>query len=235
MKTCTKCKKKLGLFDKIFCHGLCGSCKSKEEEKQRKDDEERKKIRGVELKKIDRVKEKLKKFEDEYELLQYRNLKYDYSFNEKYENESYEIYLPDCGASGICHKKDKSKKYSCDIKKVFERIIKNNFDAEKTLGEIEEEIEYKLQVDNLKEKERGRKIRENAEKDFYGRVKSKRDNISLDKRKDILRRFNNRCVICDREEGLHIHHKDNNPKNNLPENLIVLCWVCHKKAHMKVR
>ncbi len=231
MKTCTKCKKKLGFFDKIFCGGLCTPCKSKEIEIGRKEEERKEKIKERKREEIHKVKEKLKKFEDEdLGLLNYQNLEYTGSdlgdFDEDYGN--YE-------GTKINHKKDKKEIYSISIKELYQRVIKNNFNVEKTLEEIEEEIEYKLQVDKLKEKERKRKIRENAEKDFYGRIKSKRDNLSLDKRKDILRRFNNKCVICDREEGLHIHHKDNNPKNNLPENLIVLCGVCHKKAHMKVR
>lgn len=30
-----------------------------------------------------------------------------------------------------------------------------------------------------------------------------------------------------------IHHKDKNPKNNNPENLVLLCKKCHKKIHEK--
>jgi len=231
MKTCTKCKKKLGLFDKIFRNGLCASCESKDIEKETKEEERKEIIRQTELNKINRVKEKLKKFEDEDGIeLYYHNLLYGGEGIEEW-NEDYGIYEDDI----VYHKKDKDKKYSIGKKELFERIIKNNFNAEKTLAEIEEEIEYKLQVDKFKEKERKRKIRENAEKDFYGRVRSKRDNIPLDKREDVLRKFNNECAICRKKEGLHIHHKDENPQNNQIDNLVVLCGVCHKKAHMKVR
>lgn len=234
---CKDCKTKIGFFRNLFIK-RCKKCEEqhiKKLEKQRKEEERKEKIKEdkieKEREKINKVKEKLKKFEDEYYgLLEHGNLEYDDSdlgdFNEDYGQ--YESTI-------ICHKKDKNRKHCIGIKDVYKRIIKNNFNARKTLEEIEEEIEYKLHVDKLKEKERKRKIKDNAEKDFYGRIKSKRDNLSLDKRKDILRRFNNKCVICDKEEGLHIHHKDNNPQNNLPENLIVLCGVCHKKAHMKVR
>ena len=227
MRVCKKCKKKLGLFDKIFCDGFCSSCKSNEIDKKRKDEKIKAKIRETESKKINKVEEKLKKFEILEGFLNYGNLEGSFRIGEFYEESGND--------DGINHKKDKNGKYNISPRELFERIIKNNFDAEKTLKEIEEEIEYKLQIDKFKEKERKRKIRENAEKDFYGRVKSKRDNLSLDKREDILRKFNNECVVCGKKEGLHIHHKDGNPKNNQIGNLVVLCGVCHKKAHMKVR
>ncbi len=99
----------------------------------------------------------------------------------------------------------------------------------------EEEIEYKFIMDKLIEKERKRKIEEKVEKDFYGKIKSKRNYISAETRESILKRFNYKCAICDGEEGLCIHHKDKNPKNNNPKNLLVLCSVCHKKIHMKIR
>jgi len=204
------------------------------EENFRKEQEETEN-KKEELKKINKVKEKLEEFEDDDGSLVYGNLKYNEDFDEKYEDEPYSKYVLDGGVAGIFHKKDKKKKYSFELKNVFDKVIKNNFDIEKTLEEIEAEIEYNLQIDKFKEKERKRKIRENAEKDFYGRIKSKRDNISQEKKEDILRKFNSKCAICGKEEGLHIHHKDSNPKNNQLDNLIVLCGVCHKKIHMKVR
>jgi hypothetical protein len=234
---CKDCKTKIGIFRNLFIR-RCKKCERQyieKLEKQRKEEERKEKIQedkiGKKREKINKAKKKLRKFEDEDGIeLQYRDLFYDDSDLGEW-NKDYDKYEDTI----VRHKKDKNKKYCIGIKKVFEGIIKNNFDVEKTLGKIEEEIEYKINIDKLKEKERRRKIKENAEQDFYGRIKSKRDNLSLDKREDILRKFNNKCIICDKEEGLHIHHKDNNPQNNLPENLIVLCGVCHKKAHMKVR
>ena len=32
-----------------------------------------------------------------------------------------------------------------------------------------------------------------------------------------------------------IHHKDRNPENNNPANLILLCKKCHKKIHDKAQ
>lgn len=231
---CRYCNKKLGILRSIF-HNECKECEETEFKKFSKQQkkEERKEI--AESKKINKAKESLKKFETmDGANLDYGNLFYNCDFVDS-GTEKDEIFSTDIGYSGISHNKDKKNKYSTDIKEVIERIVKNNFDAEKTLSEIEDEIEHKIHLDKLKEKERKRKIREDAEKDFYGRVKSKRENISLDKQEDILRRFNNKCIICDKDEGLHIHHKDNNPQNNNIENLIVLCGVCHKKTHMKVR
>jgi len=79
------------------------------------------------------------------------------------------------------------------------------------------------------------RIKEKAETRVYGKVKSKRVPIKEEDKEAILRKFGNKCAICSKTEGLHIHHKDKNPKNNTSDNLIVLCGVCHKKIHMKVR
>lgn len=51
----------------------------------------------------------------------------------------------------------------------------------------------------------------------------------------IFNKFDNECVVCGKNEGLHIHHKDKNSSNNQINNLVVLCEVCHKKTHMRVR
>ena len=64
---------------------------------------------------------------------------------------------------------------------------------------------------------------------------NKRAAISEKDKEVIFNKFNNECAICKGKEGLHIHHKDHNPSNNRMDNLIVLCGVCHKKIHMKVR
>jgi hypothetical protein len=39
------------------------------------------------------------------------------------------------------------------------------------------------------------------------------------------------CEQCGATWGLDVHHKDENPLNNDPENLIVLCRSCHLKRH----
>ena len=70
---------------------------------------------------------------------------------------------------------------------------------------------------------------------IYGKIKNKRGGLSKEMREDIFKKFGNECVLCGAGEGLHVHHRDNNLKNNSPDNLILLCGVCHKKTHMKVR
>lgn len=39
------------------------------------------------------------------------------------------------------------------------------------------------------------------------------------------------CQACGATENLHRHHKDENPLNNAPENVAILCQDCHAKAH----
>jgi len=226
---CKNCDKEISFWKKIS-DGKCNSCLEKERKAtETKGKAERKRL---ELKEIE--KQKIKKAE---EILDNYSLPktlvagdYIYEVNNKKVNMRFTLRgkIP-----YVYHKKDEKKKYIVDREELLRLIMKNNYDIKKIYDQIEEELEYRLEKDRLKEKERKRKIREKAELDFYGRIKSKRDNLSKEKKEDILKRFNNRCAVCDRDEGLHIHHKDNNPKNNSPENLIVLCSVCHKKVHMR--
>lgn len=98
------------------------------------------------------------------------------------------------------------------------------------------ETEIEGEIEKLKEIEERRVIREEAEKRVYGKVKeNERVAISENDKEIIFNKFGNECAICSGKEGLHIHHKDHNPSNNRMDNLIVLCGVCHKKIHMKVR
>lgn len=39
------------------------------------------------------------------------------------------------------------------------------------------------------------------------------------------------CEVCLSTDRLEVHHIDENPKNNADENLIKLCYVCHRKVH----
>jgi len=53
-----------------------------------------------------------------------------------------------------------------------------------------------------------------------------------EKAKIIMERDNNKCVLCDTQEKLQVHHKtyDRLYKEE-PEDLITLCNSCHKKIH----
>jgi len=40
------------------------------------------------------------------------------------------------------------------------------------------------------------------------------------------------CTNCQKKTGkMHVHHRDENPLNNEPSNLMTLCVSCHSKAH----
>jgi len=118
-------------------------------------------------------------------------------------------------------------------------IVKNNIRENKLdefLKSYEEEKLIELEATKIRERQKQLKIREEAEKKVFGNnSKKKRIPLSLSEQEAILDKYNHECVFCGTEEGLHIHHKDSNPQNNQLNNLIVICGVCHKKLHMKVR
>ncbi|MCT1529936.1 hypothetical protein M3B46_02950 [Sphingobacterium daejeonense] len=65
------------------------------------------------------------------------------------------------------------------------------------------------------------------------------------KRKSILDRDQNKCVICQDVHGLQVHHRQYHFINRLNrfkepwdypnELLITLCEVCHKRGHRKYK
>ena len=121
------------------------------------------------------------------------------------------------------------KENNNNVKKAFHDLI------EKLRAEIKER-NIQMEILRLKAIEQRKLIREEAEKRLYGKInKKKRESISEADKEIIFNKFGNKCAICNITEGLHIHHKDYNPSNNKLDNLIVLCGICHKKIHMKVR
>tara|TARA_Y100000310_G_scaffold265439_1_gene276477 strand:- start:68 stop:775 length:708 start_codon:yes stop_codon:yes gene_type:complete len=116
--------------------------------------------------------------------------------------------------------------YPLKYKKSLPRSFCSNY-----CYEISEEIK------KIKESERQSQIRQEAEKKLYGKVKTKKKRVPLSKalRDRVYRKYKHQCMICSQKQGLHIHHKDHDPKNNAMRNLLLLCGVCHKKIHMKVR
>lgn len=41
------------------------------------------------------------------------------------------------------------------------------------------------------------------------------------------------CEECGATDGLHAHHRDEDPSNNTPENIATLCGSCHLKWHWR--
>jgi len=57
-------------------------------------------------------------------------------------------------------------------------------------------------------------------------MKKERVQIPSRTRVAVLREFNHRCAMCG-EDGPQIHHIDEDPTNNDPQNLLPLCPNCH--------
>ena len=51
------------------------------------------------------------------------------------------------------------------------------------------------------------------------------------KLRDALKSDSKKCQRCGEEENLHVHHIDHDSRNNLLENLVVLCQSCHIGYH----
>ncbi len=47
----------------------------------------------------------------------------------------------------------------------------------------------------------------------------------------ILKKYNYSCALCHKTDNIRIHHINENTKDNVEENLIVLCESCHRKIH----
>jgi len=127
------------------------------------------------------------------------------------------------------------EEFECNRDSVIKEVLRMNFDVPKALENLIEDHEVKEEAKKIKERDRKLRIKEKAEIKVCGKFKTNRVAIKSEEKDAILRKFGNKCSICSRTEGLHIHHKDKNPSNNRMDNLIVLCGVCHKKIHMKVR
>lgn len=40
-----------------------------------------------------------------------------------------------------------------------------------------------------------------------------------------------KCLNCEDDKDLHLHHIDHNHKNNNIDNLMTLCSFCHRRYH----
>lgn len=52
-------------------------------------------------------------------------------------------------------------------------------------------------------------------------------------KKEVLKRDNNKCVICGNSENIIMHHIDGDISYNAMTNLIIVCKSCHTKIHNK--
>jgi len=50
-------------------------------------------------------------------------------------------------------------------------------------------------------------------------------------REHLIKYSGNKCSECNNQEFLHVHHIDENYKNNDISNLVVLCKYCHAQKH----
>ncbi len=140
--------------------------------------------------------------------------------------------------SGVLYNKPNLIYFEIDkkgTKLTFDMIMGRLKGKEINEGNIEEVIEYEKEIAKVKMREKKFKLREKVEKEVYGKIKTKRQIFDNGLKESIYSRYNNECTVCGGKEGLHIHHKDKNPKDNKMNNLTLLCGVCHKKVHMKVR
>ena len=150
------------------------------------------------------------------------------------EIEYYKTYIAQSDLGLFLIKNDIEEVIFTD-EEIKEYIKRYNHDEEKILRFLDKESEIRLNILRIKNRGDKLKIREEAEKRLYGSIKTKREPLKEVEKDAIFSVFHNQCAVCGNEEGLHIHHKDGNPKNNRIDNLTVLCGVCHKKIHMKVR
>ncbi len=63
--------------------------------------------------------------------------------------------------------------------------------------------------------------------------KKKRKSIPKDIESVLLAESNHTCNLCGDSDQVQIAHIDEDPSNNLRDNLIVLCLNCHSKIHQK--
>jgi|AntDeeMinimDraft_5_1070356.scaffolds.fasta_scaffold09072_2 5-methylcytosine-specific restriction endonuclease McrA len=72
----------------------------------------------------------------------------------------------------------------------------------------------------------------------YNRIqeRERRESGFTQKRKRAIKeRDGHQCVLCLSGESLHVHHIDEDPTNNEPENLVTLCERCHNAFHSRAR
>lgn len=245
MVDCTKCGKKLDFLDRIFFSKLCFFCKKKELEKYKLEKEE-KRIK-IEKDKLKREEERIKTDEKN------RQKKKAISEIKKYiertcilgekSKEHYVVWDYDAvfGHEGrefaIFPFGNHNKPLVFDQEEIINLVIENDYIVKDVfnINKLVEDKFIEIETNKILERQRKRNIREKTEKKLYGKIKTRRKSLTEEEKDMIFDKFDNECAVCGKKEGLHIHHKDENPSNNQINNLVVLCGVCHKKTHMRVR
>lgn len=75
------------------------------------------------------------------------------------------------------------------------------------------------------------KQRKYCSPECFGIASQKPDASLAAARKRSVKFLGGRCEICGTTQNLQAHHKDMNPWNNTPENIMTLCGSCHTKFH----
>ena len=245
MADCKNCGNRLEFIDRIFFSNLCFLCQKKDLENYKLERKE-KRIK-IEKDKLKREEERIKNEEKN------RQKKKAIDEIEKYTSDTYDSraksnqHLVEFGKNGWSHLGDfaifpygnHNKPLVFDQEEIVNPVIKNNYNVKSIfndlINKLVEDKFIEIEANKILESQRKRNIREKTEKKLYGTVKTKRKNLTEEEKEMIFDKFNTECVICGKKEGLHIHHKDENSSNNQINNLVVLCGVCHKKTHMRIR
>jgi 5-methylcytosine-specific restriction endonuclease McrA len=60
-----------------------------------------------------------------------------------------------------------------------------------------------------------------------GRIRGRRNQ---ERRARLTAAQGGRCAVCGRVDPLELHHRDHDPANDAPANLVMLCRRCHRLA-----
>ncbi|MBU3905364.1 MAG: HNH endonuclease [Nanoarchaeota archaeon] len=243
MPNCDKCKKKIGLTQySVLGGGLCKTCKIKEDKKSGRKAEPLIKCKTCK-KKIGAMRYSM-----------YSGLCPVCFDKQEHKNKAEDIFIKNCGEDfgddNTLFRKWNDDEYAIfgsgslfSKEEIVGMINKHKLDINKAVAELNKIGEKRaeencIEHEAIKIRKRAERlrIRQEAEKRVFGKTNIKsRTAFSKNDKSAIFEKFHNECAICGASEGLHIHHKDKDPSNSNINNLIVLCGVCHKKVHMKVR
>ena len=133
-----------------------------------------------------------------------------------------------CGKSFIPNKFNWRKKY-CNKRCGDKHYVKLHPEVRKKAWRKYNEAHRKEQ------RRRSRKYYyENKKKQLDYRRKRRLENSARTRAKLVAKKhFEKICYFCNSKKNVEVHHKDFNPFNNKPKNLIYLCSICHGREHQK--